>query len=120
MLNSSFKFLKKNSYIDKRIVDHKYGTNSPQISVKSGAFRRADVGIGPYKAIWRCIRIRIGFMLLAAAYGDLSVSFADSSPERGAFGAIPRQCFVSEKHRPRKLGRGLCLEDCLLLSVREG
>ncbi len=56
---------RKCSYIDKCIVDHKNGTNSPEISVKSVYPAWADVGIGPYNEMRLCIRIRRrGFHLI--------------------------------------------------------
>ena len=55
---------------------------------RTGAFCVGRVGIGPYNKIWQRIRICVGFMLLAAACCNPSVSFADSSPGRGAFGRM--------------------------------
>ena len=50
-------------------------------------FCRADVGIGPYDQAGDCIRIRQKtFNFRCCLLHDLSVSFADSSPFRGAFG----------------------------------
>ena len=66
--------------------------NPPEISVTA---QRVDVGIDPYNGIWICVRIRIGLLFFAAACCDLSVSFADSSPERGALGAAHVQLSAS-------------------------
>ena len=52
---------------------------------KNGAFCRADVGIGPYTQAGKYMRIRRKtFAFCGCLRLNLSVSFADSAPFRGA------------------------------------
>ena len=75
---------------------------------------RGNRPLEPKGSLW-IVRIRIGLSLFAAAYRNLSVSFADSSPGRGAFtGLTPsairrrvrRRCFLRTEAGASRLSAG--------------